>query len=80
MHVEAGARIGIEQGDFEAGGGAGVCHPAAATTGGRADGHALARRQPRPASDAGAGQVDHLVDVVALDQAVTAEHGAIGSV
>ena len=32
------------------------------------------------ASDAGAGQVDHLVDVVALDQAVTAEHGAIGSV
>ena len=59
---------------------AGVRHPAAAAARTRADDDPASLRQPLAPGDEAGGDVDHLADVAALDDAVTLEHRLIGRV
>ena len=69
----------VEHGYVEPGGGAGVRRPDAAAARGRHDAHAVARGQAvLAAGEEADGEVEHLVEVAALDQAVMVEDGAVG--
>ena len=77
IHVDPGARRIIEQRHVEAGERAGIRHPGAAAAGGRRDRDAVAGRQALAHGDERRRDIDHLVEIVALDHAVCAEQRAV---
>ena len=80
MHVDLGARRRVELRHFQAGAHAGIRHPHAGAARRGADAHALAGRQLVAAGEKAGGEIDHLVEIVAFDDAVMLEDRAIGGV
>jgi len=78
MHVDRAPRLVVEHGHVKPFRCTGVRHPHARAAGGCANRDAVARGQPVAASKERRGEVEHLVEVAALDQAVALEHGVIG--
>ena len=80
MHVDGLARRSVEHRHLEAGAHAGVRHPHAGAARRGANAHALAGRQLVAAGEEAGREIDHLVEIVALDHAVMLEDRAIGGV
>ena len=80
MHVDGRARLRIELGHLEPGAHAGVRHIDAGAARRGADAHALAGRQFVFAGQKAGGDVEHLVEIAAFDNAMVLEDGAIGRV
>ena len=76
MHVDSSARRRVELRHGQSHRGAGVRQPGAAAAGGGADADAVAGRQARAEGEKTRRDVEHLVEIVALDHAVALEHAA----